>query len=49
MTKVNPDNVLKKNQTFFCGTYSNLKLFFIGCKTLKHFSDFYNWDLSISF
>ena len=30
--------VLKQNQTFFRGTYSNLTLFFIGCKILKNIS-----------
>ena len=40
---------MKQNQTFFHGTYSNLALFFIGCKILKHFNDFYNWLFSISF
>ena len=39
---------MKRNQTFFHGTYSNLTLVFIGCKILKYFSDFYNWHFSIS-
>ena len=38
---------LKQNQTF-CGTYSNLTLFFIGRKILTYFNDFYNWNFSIS-
>ena len=39
---------LKQNQTLFRGTYWNLTLFFIGYKILKYFTDFYNWNFSIS-
>ena len=42
MTKVNLNNEMKQNQTFFHETYSNLTLFFIGRKKLKYFNDFYN-------
>ena len=38
---------IEQNQTFLHGTYSNLTLFFIGCKILKYFSDFYNWHFSL--
>ena len=34
---------IKQNETSFHGTYSNLALFFSGCKILKYFNDFYNW------
>ena len=37
MTKVNLNNEMKQNQTFFHGTYSNLTLFFIGRKKSKIF------------
>ena len=39
---------VKQNETFFHETYSNLTLFFIHCKTLKHFKEFCNWHRSIS-
>ena len=39
---------MKQNQTFFHGTYSNLTLFFIGRKMLKHLNDFYHRPFSIS-
>ena len=34
---------IKQNETSFHGTYSNLALFFSGCKILKYFNDFNNW------
>ena len=39
---------MKQNQTFFHGKYSNLTSFFLGCKILKYFNDFYNCHLSVS-
>ena len=39
---------VKQNQTFFFGANSNLISFFIGCKILKCFNDFYKWHFSIS-
>ena len=39
---------MKQNQTFVHGTYSNLTSFFIGCKVLKYFNDFYDWHFSFS-
>ena len=33
---------MKKNQTFFHGTYSDLALFFIGRKIPKYLNDFYD-------
>ena len=40
MIKVNPQNGTETNQTFFCGTYSNLTLFSIDGKILNNFNDF---------
>ena len=31
---------MRQNRTFFQGSYSNLTLFFIGCKILKYFTDY---------
>ena len=39
---------LKLKQTFFHGTHSNLPYFFLSCKILKYFNDFYNFHLLIS-
>ena len=34
--------------TYFMGHFFILTSFFIGCKILKYFNDFYNWHFSIS-
>ena len=39
---------MKQYQTFFQGTYSELKSFFIVYKPQNYFNDFYNWYLPIS-
>ena len=47
MTKETQAKKIKQNQKLFSVTYSNLTSFFIGRRVLKHFSDLYNWHLSI--
>ena len=48
MTKLNPKNGNEQNQIFFHGAYSNLTLFFIGCKIRKYLNDFYRGSFSTS-
>ena len=48
MTKVNPSIENETKSEVFHWAYPNLTSFFIGCKILKCFNDFYNWHLSIS-
>ena len=48
MTKVNPSNGNETKSDIFDGTYSTLR-FFLGHKSLKYFTGFYNWHLSVSF
>ena len=45
MTKVNPNNGNERKSNIFFGTFSKLKLPFIGQKILKYFKDFYSWNL----
>ena len=42
MIKVNPKNGNETKSDIFPWTCSSLTAFFIGCKLLKYFNDFYN-------
>ena len=46
--KVNQTMEMKQIQTFLRETYSNMTLFFIGRKILKHFNYFYNCNFPFS-
>ena len=47
MTKVNPNNENKQNQTLFHWTYSNLTTYIFYQKTLKDFTNFQNQNFSV--
>ena len=47
MTKVNPNNGNKTKIDIFLMDIFKSESFFIGCKMLKYFNDFYSWHLSI--
>ena len=48
MTKVNPNSGNETKPDIFSSDVLKSDIIFIGCKILKYFNDFYNWNFSIS-